>query len=272
MLNKRPDLYAKGVIDLTFYGETTFARGNKLIRLPNVLRKKIDYSIIPREGKIVRTDLGTISLSDFVLGVSLVYSEKVLQKVGLLWNNSTHSKANVGNFLFASTMPWELDDYFKAIGIKDIFKRYYSPFMHEDKVLEKIVQAVENGEMPILMENHLLTADRHKNLFYKIFGAHFISVHRIQINDDCNTVSLSYWDYGSVKNHRDQSEKGSPLAAKTLHAAIRRNNRLNKVIKDDKYLELSKELFFKGLKGYWIPNYTTHNIKHVGAGRKVNTQ
>ena len=253
MLNKRPDLYAKGVLELTFMGETRFVNGSKKIKLPRVLQSKVDYSITTIDGKQQGTDLGNVSLSDFVLGVSLVYAEKWLQKLGLIWSNATHCKTNTGNFLFANTMPWEMNDYFRAIGIREMQKSYYSPFDSKEKTLKRISWAVENGEMPILMENHILTADRTKNIFYKLFGAHFICLHSFQVNPDCNTISMSYWDYGSVKNHREQSEKGSAHSAHSLNQAFRRSKRLNKIKKHGKYLELSTEQFFKGLKGYWIP-------------------
>ncbi len=259
MLNKMPDKYVKGVIDLIFYGETTFENGSKNVKLPKVLREKVDYSLIHSKNGKSRADIGNISISDFVLGVSLVYAEKAIQKVGLLWKNSTHRKANTGNFIFANTMPWEMDDYFRIIGIKEIKSSYYSPFENKEKIIANIVKAVSLGEMAILMENHLLTADRPKNFFYKIFGAHFILIHDFTVNYKCHTISISYWDYGSVKNHREQSEKGSPFAAGSLNAAIRRNNRLNKIKRDDMYLEISIDLFFKGLKGYWIPSYTVPN-------------
>lgn len=263
MLNNTPQKYVKAVIDLTFYGETIFENGSKKVRLPKILRERVNYSWIFCENVKKRADLGNISISDFVLGVSIVNSEKAIQKIGLLWKNSTHNKANIGNFLFANTMPWEMNDYFKIIGVTEIKSSYYSPFEQKKRILDKIFEAVNSGHMPIIMENHLLTADRHKNLFYRLFGAHFISIHDFQINYDCNTISMSYWDYGSVKNYREQSKKGSPLAARSLNAAIRRNSRLNKIKQDDKYLEIPIDLFFKGLKGYWIPDCNVSNNKLV---------
>lgn len=258
MLNKRPDLYVQGVVELAFNGEVNFENGAKTVKLPRALLTKVNYSLVGLGAEKLRYDLGVVSLSDFILGVSLVHSEKVIQRIGLLWNNSTHRKANIGNFLFANTMPWELDDYFKTIGVKDVLKNYYLPFENKKLTLDRIENAVENGEIPILMENHILTSDRHKNLFYKIFGAHFITVHWIQLNKACKTISLSYWDYGSVKNYREQSKKGSPLAAKTLRGAIRRNSRLNKIKEGEQYLEITYEQFFKGLKGYWVPGGTSN--------------
>ena len=229
------------------------------MQLPKALREKVDYSKIDIDGDVQRADLGRVSVSDFVLGVSLVYSEKWLQKIGLLWRNSTHCKANTGNFIFSNTMPWEMNDYFRIIGIREMTKSYYSPFESKMKALECISLAIENGELPILMENHLLTADRTKNIFYKVFGAHFICLHSLEFNQDCNTISMSYWDYGSVKNHREKSQDGSPLAAKSLKKAMRQSKRQNKIKKHGKYLEIPTDVFFKGLKGYWIPNYTSNN-------------
>lgn len=78
MLNKAPDKYVKAVIDLSFYGETSFEGGSKKVRLPEILTDKVDYSRINFEDKRIRADIGNISLSDFVLGVSLVNSEKAL--------------------------------------------------------------------------------------------------------------------------------------------------------------------------------------------------
>lgn len=253
MLNNIPDNYVQAVIDLTFTGKTKFKNGSKWVKLPKHLTKNVNYTILASEEGVCRSDIGTISISDFVLGVSLVYSEKAIQRMGLLWKKATHHKKNIGNFIFANTMPWVIDDYFRIIGINNVTRSYYSPFERKDTTLSKISSAVDSGVMPILMENHLLTSDQHKNSFYKIFGAHFITVHDFTYNSECNTISLSYWDYGSVKNHRDQSLKGSPLAARSLNAAIRKASRKNKIIKDDKYIELTIDQFFKGLKGYWIP-------------------
>jgi hypothetical protein len=253
MLNNVPDEYAKAVIDLTFYGETRFPGGSKVVRLPQTLAKNVDFTMIPGNDSVKRTDIGNISVSDFVLGVSLVYSEKVIQRFGLLWKKSTHRKSTVGNFLFANTMPWEVNDYFKIVGIRNITKGYYQFFKDQEKILAQITSAVDSGKMPILMENHLLTADRHKNLFYKIFGAHFISIHDFEVNYECNTISISYWDYGSVKNHREQSKKGSPLAARSLNAAIRRNNRLNKIKKRINFLKFPWTSFSKVSKDIGYP-------------------
>lgn len=250
MLNNTPDLYVKGVIELAYNGETRFENGSKKIKLPGVLKDKVDYSVTKTGKKIHRADIGSISISDFVLGVSLVNAEKKLQRTGLLWKNSTHSKTNFGNYLFANTMPWEIDDFFRIIGVESIKKSYYSPFENKEKVLHNIGEAVKAGEMPILMENHLITADQYKNLFYRIFGAHFISIHEFKVNHVCNTISISYWDYGSVKNYREQA---SIYAAKSLNSAMRKSGRMAKIKKNDRYLEITTEQFFKGLKGYWIP-------------------
>jgi hypothetical protein len=253
MLNNIPDEYAKAVIDLTFYGETTFPNGSKTVRLPHSLANNVDFTQILSTEGVIRADIGNISVSDFVVGISLVYSEKVIQRFGLLWKKSLHKKSNVGNFIFANTMPWEMNDYFRIIGVRNITKSYYPLYKNQEKILTQINSAIDSGKMPIVMENHLLTADRHKNLFYKIFGAHFIAIHNFKVNPDCKTISISYWDYGSVKNYREQSEKGSPLAARSLNAAIRKTSRLTKMKKDDQYLEISIKQFFKGIKGYWIP-------------------
>lgn len=245
-LNNRPDLYAKGVVELTFFGETKFKNGSRKLKLPNVITEKIDFSIDSSSLKKNRIDIGQISVSDFVLAISFVKELNSVQNIGLLWDEATHKKKNIGNYIFSNTMPWEIDNYFKILGLKKPEQNYYP--QNRTKVLEDLSSAIDSGYMPIILENHLITADRPANILLQTVGHHYIVIHDFKINDDCNTISLSYWDYGEVQNHRQFSP------AKSINKEMRSRNKRIKIKEDNKYLKIKVDTFLKGLKGYWIPH------------------
>ena len=109
LLNNQPEKYAKAVLDLTYYGQTSIVENEK-IRVPRKLRKKIDYSIVDTVNyRPVRKDIVETSISDYVLGVSLMFEEKWMQRLGLLDGKALYKKTSPGSFVFAITGPWEMD-------------------------------------------------------------------------------------------------------------------------------------------------------------------
>jgi hypothetical protein len=253
LLNNRPDIYAKSVLELTTIGSTKLTPETKRICLPSSLINKVNLSF-DEDNFPSRKSIGDISISDFILGVSIVYNEKYFQRIGLLWKNSSFEKNNYGNFIFSNTMPWEIDNYFKKFGITDFKKSYYPNKKKKLKIIERLEEETNNGRLPIVFENHLITSNYRKNYFYKIFGAHYITIHSIKLNKECQTISISYWDYGSVKNHRKHNEKINPFTAKSLESAMKRAKKGTKIQQNGKNIEISIDQFIKGLKGYWIPN------------------
>ena len=149
-------------------------------------------------------------------------------------------------------MPWEIDDFFRALGIKPAKHKYYLGCRNNLKTLERIEKAVNQGKLPIIFENHYITNTKTKNLFYRTFGAHYVTIHEFKINKKHNNISISYWDYGKVSNTREIHPSMLPNQAKNLSDAIKRNKKYQKFAKNGKIKKIPIKTFLKGLKGYWI--------------------
>lgn len=253
LLNNRPDIYTKAVLDLSKYGKASFANSQREIVIPKTLYKHVNYryndSITP-----YRTDLDSTSISDFIFGVSLLHSQKKIQKFGLIWKTATFNKESRGNFIYANTPPWEIDNYFKILGIDSVDKHFYLGCKKELKTLEKIEKSVESGLLPIIFENHLITATKSKNLLYHIVGAHFITIHEFEINEELGVISMSYWDYGMVSNKREIHPKDHPYSAKNFKQLIKKSNRYKEFEVHGKMKKITIDNFLEGFKGYWLVN------------------
>ena len=196
-INYDPLSFVVGVLELGIEGETrAFNRWNKL-RLPKDL---------PLEGF-----LPGHSPADGILGTSLKHAENGLLK----------RLAKDDSKLEQGTFPWETDDLLRKLGIKSQKKRWYRPF--GPKALENIEEAVAEGKIPIVFENHLISSGRVREDIFEKLGLHYIPIHYFKLEGDF--ITFRYWDYARVKYE------------KIIH-------------RDD---------FLKGMKGYWIPRNKKRN-------------
>jgi len=252
LLNNQPEKYAKAVLELAFYGHTSFGEGGK-IKVPKVLRKKVDYSIIDTVNyKTIRKDIDATSISDFLLGVSLLHAEKGLQKVGLLHPKATYKKTCIGSFIFSNTAPWEMDDLFKKVGVSIEKKGFYLGDKETLDELLMIERAVKEGKMPVIFDNHWISYAQGKNFLYEFTGAHFINLHSFKIDKENNIISYSYWDYGRVKNNPYLTRTIKSKLANTISRTIKKSERFKKK-KIVQKRSITIEEFLKAMKGYWIP-------------------
>ena len=80
--------------------------------------------------------------------------------------------------------------------------------------------AIARDLIPIIFENHELTAGRELNQSYKKWGIHFIQLYDIKISG--SDVEFSYGDFGIYNSTKQDIKR-------------------------------SKGLFGSGMKAYWIP-------------------
>jgi len=254
MLNNQPEKYAKAVLELACSGETIIGSTNSKMKIPKALIKRVDYTETgkSRTGFIYK-DIDSTSISDFILGVSLVYSEKFIQKAGLIDRRATFRKKSWGSFLFGNTMPWEMDDYFRKIGVNLSNKGFYLTDKENIEELYKIEKATKEGKMPVIFDNHYISYSRTKNLLYRFVGAHFITIHSFNVNREKQVVNYTYWDYGKVKNNPFLTRTVRPLRTGNMKKDIRNNKMFKAKGLDIQKREISTTEFLKAMKGYWIP-------------------
>lgn len=241
LLNNRPEVYTQLVFELAIHGFVQ-TKQNRKIKVPKQL-KNLDFSRIDSL-PLQRNLIDSTRISDFLLGVSMIYTKKKLQRIGLIWKDALYNKNSTGNFIFGNSAPWEMDNYIKMAGFTVCKKRYYLGCKNNKSTLEYLDKQINQHEMPIVLENHLLTATETRNILYRISGAHFITIHGMHIYENSGTIELSYWDYGKVSNKREQTTKSTSYAHKKAlkQATTKHGNAKN----------MSFNTFYKGIKGYWI--------------------
>jgi hypothetical protein len=251
LLNNQPKKYTKAVLELTYYGETSFEEGK--IKVPGKLRKKIDYSIVDTvDFKVIRKDLEATSISDFVLGVSLMYAEKGLQRIGMLNRHALFKKKRPGAFVFAITGPWELDDLFTRVDVRFEKKGFYLSDKENIETLKMIENAANNGKMPVIFDNHIISFGQRQNALYGYTGTHYINIHYMKVDWKNDIVDYCYWDYGRVKNNPFKTRTIKAKPANTISGTVRKQERFKKKNVVQKRTITTKE-FLKAMKGYWIP-------------------
>jgi hypothetical protein len=252
LINTHPDVYTKTVLDLCFRGEAQIEKTGKTLKLPSHI-SKVDLTVSKiQKGKPIYESIDSASVSDFVLAVALTHQEKFLQKAGLLWEDACYYKESMGNFIFTNTMPWEMNDYFKFFGYNVEEKGIYKGIPRKEDFLFRLEKACKEGKLPILFENHLLTSTRSRNKIYQLIGAHYITLHHFNYDPELQTVSYSYWDYGSVKDRREFNRNKTVAYAKNLKQAARWQKRISRKPRVQITEKISVEHFFKALRGYWI--------------------
>jgi hypothetical protein len=150
-------------------------------------------------------------------------------------------------------MPWEVNDYFRKIGVEIDKQGYYLGDRENISDLIKIENAVTEGKMPVIFENHLLTATREKNILYRLAGVHFITIHDFKVDEKNDLVNYSYWDYGSVQNKRYVFDDSYPGDATNLRQAMKMARKAEKRKKVKVHEQVTIHEFLKAMKGYWIP-------------------
>lgn len=254
VLNNRPEIYTKAVLELSCYGKTQISEDSPVLKTPKVLQKSVDFTITDTiNNKIIRADIDSTSLSDFILAVSLVCSEKFIQKIGMISAKATHTKPSVGCFILTNTFPWEMNDYFRKLGINIEQQAYYLGDKEKIDDLLRIENAVKKGKMPIIFDNHLISYADTKNFLYKITGAHFITIHSFKVNRKENTVDFTFWDYGMIKPNPYLSLNLRPMPTGNLKKDLKRIQKFRRKGLDKRKKEISIDEFLKGMKGYWIP-------------------
>ncbi len=253
-INNRPEQYSNTILNLAYYGKARVTNDSPLIKVPKQLKSKIDYSIIEKnENFVIRNDIDSTSISDFMLCVSLVNSEKFIQKIGLIHPQATYNKKSIGSFIYTITMPWEMDDYFKKIGIQIEDKAYYRNKKNKQEELFKIQKAVQEGKMPIIFDNHYISYTSTRNFLYKTLGAHFITIHSFEIDKNSNTVNFTYWDYGSVKSNPFLNLKKNPVSTGNISKDMKALKKYRKKGLHKREKRITIDEFITAMKGYWIP-------------------
>jgi hypothetical protein len=251
LLNNQPDKYTKAVLDLTYYGKTNFEGG--IIKVPGKLCKKVDYNIIDTvDFKIIRKDIEATSISDFVLGVSLMYAEKGLQRIGMINRHALFNKKRPGAFVFAITGPWELDDLFERVDVKFEKQGFYLSDKENIETLKAIEKAVNNGKMPVIFDNHIISFGQRQNALYGYTGTHYITIHYMKVDWENDVVDYCYWDYGRVKNNPFKTRTIKAKPVNTISGTVRKVEHFKKKNVVQKRTITTKE-FLKAMKGYWIP-------------------
>ncbi len=255
LLNCRPDVYVNVVWHLAKDGKCQLGSGSYTLKLPKKICNRVDYTIeeVNRD-EVTRKDIRNTSLSDFIICSALVYSEKSVQRVGLIFPKATYRKKSLGSFLYTNTMPWEIDDFFNKMGFNMDAKAFYWGEKEDIKELFKIEEAVVQGNMPIVFDNHYISFTKTKNFLYRTLGAHFITIHDFKINKDSNTVDYSYWDYGKVKPNPFLSLNRKPLPTGSLKKDMRAQKRFKKKGLHLRKREITVNEFLTAMKGYWIPS------------------
>lgn len=251
LLNNQPEKYTKAVLELTYHGETRFKGGT--IKVPKKLQKKINYSVVDTvDFKVMRKDLEATSISDFVLGVSLMYAEKGLQRIGIINKHALYKKKRPGAFVFAITGPWELDDLFARVDVGFEDRGFYLSDKEDVETLKRVENAVKNGKMPVIFDNHIISFGQRQNALYGYTGTHYITIHYMEIDWENDVVDYCYWDYGRVKNNPFETRTIKAKPANTISGTVRKVERFKKKNVVQKRTITTKE-FLKAMKGYWIP-------------------
>lgn len=249
LLNNRPDIYTRLVFELAIHGYVQ-TENEKKIKVP---KKMTELSIHPIDSLPGNRNLiDSTSISDFILGVSMVYTKKKFQRMGLIFRKAIYDKDSKANFIFGNSAPWEMDNYIKLAGLQVEKKRYYLGCRNNIKTLNFLQEQLNKGALPIVFENHLLTATKSKRWYYKITGAHFITIHGIETFENTETLDLSYWDYGAVSNRREIHPKHSPYSAKNFKKLIKKADEYSNYEIRGNIKNMNFDTFYKGVKGYWI--------------------
>ncbi|MCG8700809.1 MAG: hypothetical protein MI922_22335, partial [Bacteroidales bacterium] len=250
LLNNNPENYVKITMELACFGKS-LVNGKYELKAPRKICQKIDLSrLFTNAGVTLRNNIDSTSVPDFLLGVSMVNSEKVIQKLGLLFPKAAHKKKSIGSFIFTNTMPWEMDDYFQMVGGCIEEQGYYWGDKESIEQLQIIEQAVENGKLPVVFDNHLISFARGKNFLYKITGAHFITIHSFKVDTANGWVNFTYWDYGSVKHNPYLSIDTTPNLSVSLKKYMRKARKGKLPTPKRKYITIHE--FLHAMKGYWI--------------------
>ena len=182
-INNHPDKYVNTVISLADKGYASEPEFKRKLKTPRYLKKRVNFEIIDTiDNRVIREDIDSTSLSDFILGSALVYAEKGIQRVGLISKKAIYRKSSIASFVYTNTMPWEVDDYFRRLGININQQAYYWGKKNRIETLKMIDNSVLNGKMPIIFDNHYISFVQTKNFLYRTTGAHFITLHRFHLN------------------------------------------------------------------------------------------
>lgn len=249
LLNNRPDRYAQLVFELALHGYVKSST-NKKIKVPEKLQnlnfQKLDT--LTQQRNLI----DSVKISDFLLGVSMLYSKKKIQRMGIIWNKALYDKESKGNFIFGNSAPWEMNNYIKLAGLQVSKQRYYLRCRKNIKTVNFLKNQLANNALPIVFENHFLTASKPKNWLYRFTGAHFITIHGLEYYEEQARVDLSYWDYGKVSNVREIHPKHSPYSVKNFKKLIKKAEKYSYYEERGKMKNMSLNTFYKGIKGYWI--------------------
>lgn len=252
MLNNEPEKYAKAVLELAYFGVTRLGEKQHKLKVPGALRKKVDYSVIDTiDYKLIRKDIDATSISDFIFGVSIMYKIKQFQRVGLIQSKATCKKSTVGNFLFANTAPWELNNIIKKAGLKVEQQGFYLGDKEDLEQLLLIEQALRNGKMVTIFDNHWITYAHKRNGLYEFTGAHYSNLHSFKVDTINNIVDYSFWDYGVVKDNPYTSSTVKARLGRTVKKTIKLSKKFKQKQIPQKRSISTKE-FLKALKGFWI--------------------
>jgi len=253
-LNCCPDKYTKAVLDLAYKGKTKINPSSSILKVTKRVTKKVDYKCLKKYRNLnIRADIDSASISDFLLCSALENSEKSIQRVGLIWRGALINKSSLGSFIYSNTMPWEINDYFKKLGVQIESQSYYWGKKNTIEELKIIEVAVNKGKMPLIFDNHLISYAQTKNFIYKTIGAHFVTIHSLEVDEENDSVEYTYWDYGSVKGNPFKNEKGRSHSTGRLAKDMRILKRMQKKGIQRKVRKITIKEFISSMKGYWIP-------------------
>jgi hypothetical protein len=212
-MNYNPVGYVSAVIQLALNG---FAfNHNEKIYLADFLKNE---SLWLSYDKGYFSYEGNVSAPDAILNFSIRSTE------------NDYSSKKLDNERAAGTLPWEIDNLFNYMGISIEKQSVYGGQSIKD--INIIQEAIAQGKLPIIFENHLLTSSTSTkdNGYGGLFGIHFIVIHEISVCN--NQVTFLYSENGKIQD-----------------LTIR-----------------SVEDFLKGMKAYYIPSFNSNSTSVSNSG------
>jgi RHS repeat-associated protein len=213
IMNYNPVGYVSAVIQLALNG---FAfNHNEKIYLADFLKNE---SLWLSYDKGYFSYEGNVSAPDAILNFSIRSTE------------NDYSSKKLDNERAAGTLPWEIDNLFNYMGISIEKQSVYGGQSIKD--INIIQEAIAQGKLPIIFENHLLTSSTSTkdNGYGGLFGIHFIVIHEISVCN--NQVTFLYSENGKIQD-----------------LTIR-----------------SVEDFLKGMKAYYIPSFNSNSTSVSNSG------
>jgi hypothetical protein len=205
LLNYNPMAYVSFITDLATQGSSRFGGTAPTTHLePGLISKGLDLgedwdpkSPTNSSGEIFGKSLDySTSNRSLVRRVSSLFTDKLTEREG-------------------NTIPFEMQRMMRYVGMKPIQSQIYGKFNNKD--LRRISNAIGNSLLPIVFENHGISAQAPDQGIQGVVGIHYIVMHRL-----ATTASFANYTFGH-------------------YGTIERDNTLD------------KSKFKEGMKAYWIP-------------------